>query len=294
MTEKQIGVAGIAASIVPFILSAIALIIFDKLQRPYWVVILLLIAFLPGIILLGRRIWRKLRPVRFVDSFGKYCDECRSMLERASDHDEVFTIQTPVSLRVSKITPEDVAKYEQYISYTIVRLIASELQYHRVVVLKSHDAEPKEKIKDFVRRLVDAAVAHEQEETNTTKKVFHLSNVSIGFVDSSRFGDDIYGNLDIHITTDTDFSVAFLNKSLVSQEMFGGSLHLRDGQRRVSRRLRNEMVSLWGAIQADQNFIDLGRFYLPFDGQTVKTGAQKAHIVKTLNTEIDCIADKAK
>jgi hypothetical protein len=183
------------------------------------------------------------------------------------------------------------AKYDEYIHATIDHLVKTDVQYRRLVVLKGSTCEPEEKIKDFVRTLVDQAAALER---NNLKKGFDLSNVFIGFVLLNSFPDLIYANLDIHIPTQNDFSLAFLSNATIRKLEFGGSLHLYDIENVVARHLREDMEAIWSQVYESHSFVDFsvyGEFKL---GDQPKSDEQKNRILDTTYAAINNIVARLK
>lgn len=237
------------------------------------------------------KILLKLRQVRFVDNFGEYCDACKEMLSKSTSDDKILTLQTPVSLGPGAINEIERRKYDEYIRATIDKIISTDIEYRRLVVLKDSNEEPESKIKDFVKTLITMAVAAEQMQS----KGFDLTNTFIGFVLLSSFPDLIYSNIDIHITTERDFSVAFLSRTRIRALQFGGSLHLHDLQRIVSRHLREDLEAIWDEILKSRHFIELANFYPAYrDGGAAKTDEEKGGILKEVSEKINAIVAEVK
>jgi hypothetical protein len=232
----------------------------------------------------------RLRQVLFLDNFGEYCDACAKMLDKSSAHDKILTVQTPVSLKPEAISQDEREKYDRYIRASINKVIDTDTDYHRLVVLNEHDTEPETKIKVFVKDLVETAVAKE----TAVRSSIDFSNIFIGFVLFSSIPDQIYSNLDIHITTERDFSIAFASKAAIRQLHFGGSLHLQDDQRIVSKRLIEDVESVWQKCIHENNVIFLSHYYLKTDPSNPKSGAQKENIVNEVCKAIDDIVIKIK
>jgi hypothetical protein len=232
----------------------------------------------------------KLRQVRFIDDFGEYCDACTEMLNKSTAKDKILTIQTPISLIDEAISEDERRKYDEYIHATIAKIIHTDTEYRRLVVLYEHDVEPEIKIKDFVQKLVNTAVATE----NATSPRFNFSNTFIGFVFFSSVPELIYSNLDIHITTENDFSIAFAGKAAIRKLHFGGSLRLQDDERRVSKNLIENFEAVWGKCDEKNDTIALQQFYSAFDPAHPKNDAEKTAILQALSSEVDRIVTKLK
>lgn len=223
----------------------------------------------------------KLRQVRFVNNFGDYCDACREMLDKSGERDTILTVQTPVSLRPDAISGEERAKYNRYIKATTDKIISTDITYRRLVVLKDSDTDPEMKIKEFVTTLIETAIGTEK----ITSRDADLSNIFIGFIHFNSAPDLLYNNLDIHITTDRDFSVAFLSKTLIKRQEFGGSIHLHDMQGIVSRRLILDIEDVWKEIMQADSCIGLGEPY---------ASGPKNDAAKNLTAKVDQIVARLK
>ena len=286
MTDRQISILGTLATIFFGVLAGVVAAVCDSNQRPYWIAVFVSLASLSLLYIIVRAVYIRLRGVHFVSDFGAYCDGCRLMLRDTTDHDEVWTIQTPVPDAI--VSP----RYRQYITYTTNRLISSEFSYHRLVVLRRGDAEPVMSIKEFLAELIRAAVARERLEAGSeTPRHFNLANVYVGFVDEECFPGSIYSNLDIHVTTATRFAIAFLGEAPKGQESFGASLHLREHAGRVNRRLRAEMRALWAAIGPDK-VLAVGHYYPAYTGGQAKTGRDERQVIAALDAAVDHLAEQ--
>ncbi len=172
---------------------------------------------------------------RLVKDFGAYCRDCTAMLERADPEDTgILTVQTPVDF---KILSKFKKAYSDYIDATIKRIVADDekdrMEYRRLVLL-NHDTEAQvKKIESFLRKLILVAMQ---------KKVKMLDHVTIGFVKLIK-NDSIYRNLDFHITSTQEFSVAFL--SSVQKGDFGQSIHVFDVKSDFSSRMKKDIDEIW-------------------------------------------------
>lgn len=178
-----------------------------------------------------------------VDQFIRYCALCESMVHRADPRDErgIITVQTPVKTDNWDQDYEDA--YEKYIATTISKIVNTSTRYRRLVI--ANDDLDRRRIKKFVRDLI--AYAQKQRKRS-------LNNVWIGFVHPSN---SFYSNIDFHITSEKDCSIAFLSQS--KPQDFNSSLHLHDLDGKFPDEMRKEMLPLWNIH--DENVIKINKFY---------------------------------
>ena len=179
-------------------------------------------------------------------NFKEYCIKCEEMLNKSGKHGAVMTIQTPVQT----IPADAMEAFESYMSRTFEILISTSCQYHRLVVLEADDAMPETRIKDdFIKKLIQKAKEKERSTRGNTS--FDLRNVHIGFVSAGSVQDSIYSNIDIHCTTDKDFSIAFMAKQARRGRDFGSSLHLHDFKTTLSKLIQGDFQAhgIWRSQQ---------------------------------------------
>jgi len=229
--------------------------------------------------------------VQFTSDFINYCNLCSEMLEKANDKEKhtILTVQTPV--RISSMSQEEKNAFREYINKTINKIIETDITYKRIVVLRDNDNDPEQKIKDFVQTLISQAINRE----NKGDINVDLSNTFIGFAHISTHAHLIYGNLDIHITTEKDFSVAFLCKVPGRISDFGGSLALFNYKGNVGPKLKEDIVTLWNTIEDSENLIDISQYYPAYNrGVNPKDNNDGQKIISDINKKIDEIVVKLK
>jgi hypothetical protein len=192
-------------------------------------------------------------------NFREYCVKCRQMLGKSGKHGMVTTIQTPI-----RDIPADAKEaFECYMDKTFDMLISTECDYKRLVVLEADGNTPETRIKTFVDDLIMRAKEREHSHRDGS---FDLHNVHIGFVTTESVQDAIYSNVDIHCTTDRDFSIAFMGKQAQQGIHFGSSLHLHDSKTSLSRLIQNDFQAVWDRAIANAAIITIGDYYSNYDG----------------------------
>lgn len=169
---------------------------------------------------------------RLVKDFGTYCRDCKEMVMRADPDDDngILTIQTPVDFKILNKYEND---YGDYLNKTINRIVDEKIAYKRLVLLNNDTANQVIKITSFLEKLIDYA---------TGQKVDKLDHVEIGFVKLSKM-DSLYNNIDFHVTSTKEFSVAFLSSSL--QGKFGQSIHVYDVESGFALRMQKDVERIW-------------------------------------------------
>jgi hypothetical protein len=230
--------------------------------------------------------------VQFTSDFIKYCNLCSKMLEKAQNKetDKILTVQTPVPM--DSMSDDERKAFDDYISKTIEKIIETDITYKRIVVLKDDDDDPEQKIKDFVKKLISEAIRRESKGDINVD----LSNTFIGFAHISKDAPQIYGNLDIHITTDKDFSIAFLCKTSDRESDFGGSLALSNYRGNVGPKLKTDITNLWDNIKKSGDSIGIFEYYPAYTiGKSApKKEEEQQEIISKINEKIDEIVRKLK
>ena len=117
----------------------------------------------------------------------------------------------------------------------------------------------------------------------------------LGFASQTTSAQLIYSNLDIHITTENDFSIAFLSRTAAKKHDFGGSIRLHDKGRIVSERLIGDVNALWDRIIDAGGYIEMGAYYDKyFRGQPPKTDAAIEDTIKRIRDEVARIVTMLK
>jgi hypothetical protein len=251
-------------------------------ETTYWRIVLTIVACIAVLTPIVTWSLRKYRRFKLVHDFKGYCVECQRMIKRGGVGAEIMTIQTPVGA----IPNNAKTSFESYINTTFEIIVATERPYKRLVVLDERTV-PEDRIKDFVNQLIDRA---KRRETTHNSDEFDLRNVKIGFVRGDSVRELLYFNLDIHCTTDTDFSIAFMAKEAIQGIHFGASLHLHDSKRALARLIRNDLTAAWNHALTNSSVITIGDFYSNFSaGSTPKTDNQADDIKASLIEAIDRI-----
>lgn len=169
---------------------------------------------------------------RLVKDFGTYCRDCKDMVMRANPIDDngILTIQTPVDFKILTKYEND---YWDYLDRTISRIVDEKIVYKRLVLLNHDTATQVMKIESFLQKLITYAIS---------KGVTELDHVEIGFVKLSKM-DSLYNNIDFHITSTREFSVAFLSSS--PQNKFGQSIHVYDVESDFASRMKSDIERIW-------------------------------------------------
>ena len=140
-----------------------------------------------------------------------------------------------------------------------------------------------------MRELIQVAIAREM---NGHQRSFDLDNVTVGFVLPNDMANLIYTNLDIHTTTEKDFSLAFLSDYEMKE--FGGSVRLHDPKGTVCGKVRKDVEEVWRKIPVTQQ-INLGKHYSKYVKSAVaKDMSAGISIIETINSEIDKIVTELK
>jgi hypothetical protein len=246
------------------------------------------IAVVSAALVLGCWAFKKYRRFRLVHDFNGYCIECERMLNKSGDHGDVMTIQTPIE----KIPEDATASFERYLQKTFKVIIATERGYRRLVLLEKHETMPETRIKEFINNLIDHAA--DWETTNPTVP-FDLRNIQIGLVLSEKVKDLIYSNVDIHCTTNRDFSIAFMAREAQKGINFGSSLHLHEHdskKKKLTTLLRRTLENAWDKA----THVNIGDYYPKFSGnETSRKPRENISAIKTqLTTKVDEIATELK
>lgn len=229
--------------------------------------------------------------VYYANEFPDYCNACAAMVRRASSHG-VITIQTPIQYHLSL---ENQKAFEEYLAATFSVIVPQDTPYQRLVVIDPSvsmsrpEDDPAEKAISFVTSLIDAVKAA------TSDNPPSLVNVQIAFVIPTAIPHRIYGNLDIHLTSDTDFAIAILGDK--KPDWFGGSVHMRDTNRVLSDDLRKTLDMAWDwAIRHDTVVVipDLHDIDPANKKRTRKSIAEIDAIMASLHTRIVAINTKLR
>jgi|ERR1035437_3203750 hypothetical protein len=235
-------------------------------------------------------IWliKKYRRFKLVHDFNGYCIECERMLNKSGDHGDVMTIQTPIE----KIPEDATASFNRYLQKTFEVIIATERGYQRLVLLEKNNTISETRIKEFINNLIDYAA--DWEASNPTVP-FDLRNIQIGLVLSEKVKDLIYSNVDIHCTTNRDFSIAFMAREAQKGISFGSSLHLHEHDSK-KKKLATLIRRGLGAVWDQAKHITIGDFYPKFSGneKSRKSGENISAIKTQLSTKVDEIVAELK
>ena len=236
--------------------------------------------------------WVRLRPGRayFAKTFVKYCRACEAMVRGAKGRDGIITIQTPYQYNEKE---NDERAFDSYLNATLARIIPTNLQYRRLVVLGSAAPtkgvnSPEEKMKYFLSRLIrEAALRAEKDDS------FDLKNVSVAFVLEEALPRRMYSNIDIHMTSPRDFAVAFLPSLMATglQERFS-AVHIRDDSKEVAKDLSSDVEAAWEWADHKGYKLSVPDIWDHEDDPT-SPGKQR-RLLKAKKAEIDAILEKLK
>jgi len=172
------------------------------------------------------------RHVEVIDVFQTYSDKCIAQLEQCTG--TVYTVQTPCEVEAQN--KEGV--FEDYARKTALQLIEHDniRAYHRLIVVDPLrvDADVS-KTKRFLDLLFETANAHEQ----ATSLRPALDHIKLHLINKNNVGKFFYSNLDLHITCDSQYVIAFqcyrtaIKDGKVGGEyidwLFGLSTHVDNG-----------------------------------------------------------------
>ncbi|MFA4917954.1 MAG: hypothetical protein WC581_01730 [Thermodesulfovibrionales bacterium] len=201
--------------------------------------------------------------------FEDYCNRCKQMIKRAHKAEykgEIITVQTPVDFDPDAV--QERAAFQEYVTETIKALLIPpvRLKYRRLVIIADRSSKQVSRIKDFVNMLIDQAFEWKCE---------YIDNISLGFL---KLGDEInslYSNLDFHITTDKEFSIAFLS----DKDKFGKSIHIYDIEEAVARDIRRDVEGIWKSANTKKlklSTLVYNESIISEDCENYKSGLKKA------------------
>ena len=226
----------------------------------------------------------RLRPGRtyFAKTFVKYCRACEAMVRRAKGSAGIITIQTPYNYNEKK---SDETAFALYLNATLERIIPTDLRYRRLVILStatpaSGPNSPEEKTKVFFDRVVKEAVGHAEEGND-----FDLRNISVAFVLDVALPRRMYSNLDIHMTSQRDFAVAFLPSwdATTLQERFS-AVHVRDDSEEVARDLLTDINAAWEWAEARGYLLRVPDIW-NYENDPVFSGKQRRRLKTTADVK---------
>lgn len=143
--------------------------------------------------------------VDFAKDFSSYCDKCKKMVKNSSGR--IMTVQTP-----QEPTGDHKTAFEEYIQSTVLRLIkirrnrAIIKEYRRLVIVDENSIESEsKKMRIFLNELFKAG--------NSSKDIVTYDNIKIAIVNKFFASIFYYSNLDIHITSDKDYAIAFAQRN---------------------------------------------------------------------------------
>lgn len=192
------------------------------------------------------------------------------MVKRASrGKSDIITVQTPVKIDRNQRYKD---AYDEYIDASSQQIITPpQPRYRRLYIVTENALATKKTAKDFLRKLIRTAIR---------KKAKSLDNVCLGFVKLDSALDQLFNNIDFHITSDKEFSVAFVPPAI--EEDFGESIHILDIEKKMSAEMGELAKSMWKKA----------KFKLKLTAHYYSRNEEYSDIMKKLCTKVDIIIKK--
>lgn len=220
-------------------------------------------------------------PGGVIRRFDQYCIHCTEMLLATRADGYILTIQTPAADANTGGQPA----YAKYINTTVREIVARSskgFRYHRLVAIKDPEDPIVQNVKNFLHRLADEAMnAQYRENVNVL-----LTNVRIGFVKHEVFARWLIPNLDVHIASPHDFTIAFAADDQGTL-VFGGAIRIHDRDQSVCMNITNNVEREWG----DAETIHVDKIIKP--GVIGNDSGRRDIVRDQLNNAIDVTIDQA-
>ena len=204
--------------------------------------------------------------------FALYCQECAGVVDRARQ--SIVTVQTPV--RYSENSSAHAyweEPYNRYINATIEKLVTG-VQYTRIVILDRDLTDntpdgPIGRAKSFARSAVQKAWKSRRVDIQA----------EIGFILSKEAIGLLRSGIDVTVTECNEFSLAFAK----NENLFGGSIHVKDRTKFVWHTLNDDIRASWQRIEGQEARIKIANYA----NQPHGSEDAKDRVLQSMDSKID-------
>ncbi len=231
-------------ALVGLLASAALIYVGRRGQMWAWICIIAMPFIVTGIQVLWHR--RQSRP----STLAEFCATCSRMLHRCGKGEEVYTIQTPVTV---SLRPEEAVAMTTYWDETYDAIERGVL-YRRIVVLDSDTVNAQvERTSQFVRQQVETAAEKERTHGEVSAAGL-LHDCCIAVVVAGEPSDLLHANIDLHSTCTHDFGMAFMGIKGGNGDAAGIEFRMgfRVKDKRAAEKIRKDLYSVWDAIPQNQ------------------------------------------
>ncbi|MBW2662128.1 MAG: hypothetical protein JRD93_09105 [Deltaproteobacteria bacterium] len=197
--------------------------------------------------------------VDFSDNFSQYCIKCAKMLKYSGD--DICTVQTPHDVEGDHETA-----FEHYINKTVEKILEQNSDgssvinlYKRLVIVDSAKVNVEiKKVRLFLERLFERGNQNEPHPS--------YNNIRICIVHRMFASQLFYSNLDVHITSPYNYSLAFQMPEQNGAFKWSSSVHInpKDVVQEVyanTNTLKSAFNILWNKGAGEQGEFDFTSVY---------------------------------
>lgn len=206
--------------------------------------------------------WPQKKDVEFSDDFSDYCRRCSELVELSSGR--ILTVQTPYDAEGDHRTA-----FTTYIQNTVKKLLEQHdgrnriSLYRRLIIVDSGSfGKEQAKLNVFLDELFKEGNRREPRPT--------YDNIEVCVVHRKFASDLFYTNLDVHITSDLNYAIAFQRPSVTSSRqtslVWASAIHfqMQEAVRSVYENvstLREAFNTLWARGCEEGGLVSLKTAY---------------------------------
>jgi hypothetical protein len=178
----------------------------------------------------------------FVESFERYCKECKDAISDSKNESVILTIQTP--LTVDPDSSPDRGYFNEYIAETAYQLLLKSSDtstskittYKRLIVINDSNDDneinsEKLKLEMFVKNIYSRL-----EEMSDATWAPNLKNIHIGIVDAKHIRSSPFSNLDILVILNTHLVIAFpIDEEKTNSYTWSTGIHMNGSYNQVEK-----------------------------------------------------------